>query len=206
MPIASWAKVKFMKWIGLTGGLGSGKSTVAEILRRRGLAVIDADEMAKLAVGPGSPALQQIQSRFGAQVILPDGNLNRPRLAEIVFEDASNLAALEAIIHPVVRRLTSTERSRLAASGVSKAFYDVPLLFEKQMQDQFDAVVVVAASEPAQVDRAMKRDGISREKVFARMNKQLPLAEKVRLAHHVLRNDGSLADLEKQVDELLKKL
>lgn len=195
-----------MKWIGLTGGLGSGKSTVAEILRRRSLVVIDADEMAKLAVGLGSPALEQIKSRFGPDILKSDGSLNRAKLAEVVFSDAEKLALLEAIIHPEVRRLTSRERSRVAAGGAAFAFYDVPLLFEKQMQDQFDAVVVVSASEEAQLSRAMKRDGVSRAKVFARMGSQLPLAEKVKLATYVLHNDGSLNDLERQVDELIVKL
>lgn len=195
-----------MKWIGLTGGLGSGKSTVAEILRRRGLVVIDADEMAKLAVSPGNPCLDQIKSRFGSQIFKTDGSLDRAKLADIVFQDSAKLAALEAIVHPEVRRLTSRERSRIAAGGAKLAFYDVPLLFEKNMQDQFDAVVVVSASEEAQVARAMKRDRASRDKVYARLNAQLPLTEKVRLANYVLRNDGSVADLEQQVDELLTRL
>lgn len=194
-----------MLWIGLTGGLGSGKSTVAQLLRDRGVNVIDADEMARLAVGPGSKGLDQIVQKFGTDVQSPDGSLNRAALAEIVFGDSVKLAELEAIIHPVVRELTAAARAKAEAAGAKIAFYDVPLLYEKNMSDQFDAVVVVNSGLEVQIERAMSRDGFTRDQVLARVNSQLPLAEKVRRADFVIQNTGAMSDLIPQVETLLKK-
>lgn len=195
-----------MKWIGLTGGIGSGKSTVAVILREKGLAVIDADEMARLAVSPGTETLLKIVRAFGPEILNEDGSLNRRALADLVFKDSKLLLALEQIIHPKVQELTQKKRQELAASGAKVAFYDVPLLYEKKLEKQFDAVVVVSSGEEQQIERVMIRSAISREEVRRRIASQMLLSEKVKKANFVIHNDRDINHLRSQVDQLLSQL
>ncbi len=195
-----------MKWIGLTGGIGSGKSTVAALLRERGLEVIDADAMARLAVSPGSETLRKIVQVFGPDILSADGTLNRRELGDQVFKDSKLLLALEQIVHPRVQELTQTKRAELVARGVSMAFYDVPLLYEKKMEGQFDSVVVVSSGEEQQIERVMIRSAVSREEVVRRIAAQMRLSEKVKKAQFVIHNDRDMSHLRVQVDELLKKL
>lgn len=195
-----------MKWIGLTGGIGSGKSTVAALLRERGLEVIDADAMARLAVSPGSETLRKIVQVFGPDILSADGTLNRRELGDQVFKDSKLLLALEQIVHPRVQELTQTKRAELVARGVSMAFYDVPLLYEKKMEGQFDSVVVVSSGEEQQIERVMIRSAVSREEVVRRIAAQMRLSEKVKKAQFVIHNDRDMSHLRAQVDELLKKL
>ncbi len=193
-----------MLWVGLTGGLGSGKSSVAQILRNQGFTVVDADELARQAVGRGEPGLTKVQARFGSQILNSSGELDRARLAEMVFADPKALADLEQIIHPIVRARCLEKRVEAESSGAQVAFYDVPLLFEKKMEDQFDSVVVVACSEEEQVRRAMAREGVTREKVLQRLKNQIPLNEKILRADYVVDNSGSREDLEREVQKLIQ--
>ncbi|MGE0762725.1 MAG: dephospho-CoA kinase [Bdellovibrionales bacterium] len=195
-----------MLWIGLTGGLGSGKSTVAKLLRELGYTVVDADEMARLAVGPNSEGLTKVLHQFGSHFQKPNGELDRKKLADLVFKDAEALKKLEAIVHPVVGRLTEERRLAAENRGEKVAFYDVPLLFEKNMQKRFAKIVVVDAPEELQISRTMAREGWGRKQVLQRLNSQMPLAEKTKQADFVVRNHGSLADLKMQVGELVNKL
>jgi dephospho-CoA kinase len=195
-----------MLWIGLTGGLGSGKSTVAEILRRRGHLVIDADELAHLALGQGQSAYNEIIQRFGREVIDAHGEIQRPALAKKVFGHAAELKALEDIIHPIVRRMARDRRKQAESRGLKWAFYDVPLLFEKLPRSDFDVVVVVAANDEIRIQRAITRSGLNQEEVRSRLDYQMPLKEKVKLADFVILNEGSVVDLEGEVDGFLKKL
>jgi len=195
-----------MKWIGLTGGIGSGKSTVAAILREKGLAVIDADEMARLAVSPESDTLKKIVRVFGPEILSESGELNRRALADLVFKDSKLLLELEQIIHPKVQELTQKKRQDLEASGAKVAFYDVPLLYEKRLEKQFDAVVVVSSGEEQQIERVMIRSAISREEVRRRIASQMQLAEKVKKANFVIHNDRDMDHLRAQVDQLILKL
>lgn len=195
-----------MFWIGLTGGIASGKSTVSGFLKKSGIPVVDADELARRAVEKGSEALEKIRSHFGAEVLGPDGSLDRGRLGAIVFGDRERLRELESLIHPEVRRMASEARDRLGAAGYDLAVYDVPLLFEKNMRDQFDRVVVVGCSRETQISRLMKRNGLDRSGAEARVASQLDLDVKIKGATDVIWNEGTLPELELQVENLVQKL
>lgn len=193
-----------MLWVGLTGGLGSGKSTVAKILRENGYTVVDADEMARLALRPNSTGWTKVVNHFGAELLKNDGELDRVQLAKIVFHNKQALRELENIVHPLVGALSEEQRAQAEARGETMAFYDVPLLFEKNMQDRFAFVVVVNSPLEMQIERAMKRDSLSREQALARLKNQLPLEEKVKRADFVIENTGSIEDLKKHVDRFLR--
>jgi dephospho-CoA kinase len=191
---------------GLTGGIGSGKSTVANLLRQRGVPVVDADELAREAVAPGSIGLAEVVAAFGPGVLDESGSLDRQKLGDLVFSDPQARRRLNAITHPIVRQLSQDRFTALAAQGVELAAYDVPLLFEVGLDAVLKPTVVVASSQANQVARVTARDGLSEAAAHARISAQLPLAEKRRRADHVIENDGSLAELEQQVDALLPKL
>lgn len=194
-----------MKWIGLTGGLASGKSTVARMLRTKGYPVVDADELAKDVVASGTPGLAKVIQEFGSDLLLPDGSLDRRALGRKVFGNSEALARLESIVHPLVQAETTARRKAFASQGFRLAFYDVPLLFEKQLTG-FDSVVVVSAPEALRRDRMVSRDKLSLDEIDRRLASQLPMDHKVARADHVLTNDGDLASLEAQVDRLLEAL
>ncbi len=193
-------------WIGLTGGIASGKSSVARELRRQGFAVVDADELARRAVLPGSPALTEIASTFGPDFVKPDQGLDRKKLADLVFAEPEQLRKLEAILHPRIRELMQAERLRLQASGQRLAFYDVPLLFEKNLENDFDTVLVVVCPEPEQLRRLMVRDSLTVEQARLRLKNQLPLAEKARRAQFVIDNSLPESALMTSVAMFLQKV
>ena len=188
---------------GLTGGIGSGKSTVAARFRARGVPVIDADLLAREVVAPGTPGLAEIRARFGDEVIDARGELDRARLAEIVFHDDDARRALNAITHPRVRDLALTRVQELAAQGEPLACYEVPLLIESGLGDVLRPLVVVVVDPATQVERTMRRDGSTREHAEARIRSQMPLAEKARLADHVIDNGGSVAATLARTDQVL---
>lgn len=191
---------------GVTGGIGSGKSRVAALLRARGVPVVDADELAREVVAPGSAGLSEVVSAFGPEVLGPDGALDRKRLGALVFSDETARKRLNAITHPRVRALSQARFTELAQRGATLVAYDVPLLFEAGLDAVLRPVVVVAASEPTQLARIVARDGLSEAEARARIQAQLPMDEKRRRADYVLENDGSLEALEAQVDQLLEQL
>lgn len=188
---------------GLTGGIGLGKSTVAVCFRARGVSVIDADLLAREVVAPGTPGLAEIRTRFGDEVIDARGELDRARLAEIVFHDDDARRALNAITHPRVRDLALTRVQELAAQGEPLACYEVPLLIESGLGDVLRPLVVVVVDPATQVERTMRRDGSTREHAEARIRSQMPLAEKARLADHVIDNGGSVAATLARTDQVL---
>jgi dephospho-CoA kinase len=189
-----------LRVFGLTGGIGSGKSTAAQRLRGLGLAVVNADQLARLAVVPGSPGLAQIVMHFGTGVLTAAGELDRARLAECVFSDADARQALDAIIHPVVRELAAAQFRELSERGELLACYEVPLLYEVGLERALSPVVVVSAPPALIRARLAARDGLSKEQIEARIAAQMPLTEKVRRADYVIENDGSVAQLEARVD------
>lgn len=193
-----------MKWVGLTGGIATGKSTVSKILVSRHLPVVDADQLAREAVAAGSEALIEIARVFGPGALLQTGELDRKALGAIVFSDRTKLSILEGIIHPKVRELCLTKRRELEAAGNSVAFYDVPLLFEKNMRDQFDSVLLVACNPELQRQRMAARDGLAAEEIERRLAAQIPIHEKVALSDYVIHNDGTIEDLERAVDQYIK--
>ncbi|GBE81882.1 CoaE-domain-containing protein [Sparassis latifolia] len=192
--------------VGLTGGIATGKSTVANLFRAHQVPIIDADVLARQVVLPGTPALAQIVKQFGEDVLLPDGSLNRARLGAIVFTDEAKRRKLNAIVHPAVRRAMFWDVLRYWWGGERICILDVPLLIEGGMWKWVSAVIVVYCSADIQLRRLMERDGSSREDASARLNAQLPITEKVAFADYVIDNSGERHELEKQIDTLVAKL
>lgn len=193
-----------MLTVGLTGGIGAGKSSVSALLAARGAVVVDADLLARQAVAPGTPGLAAVQREFGPQVLLPDGSLDRPALGRVVFSDPHALARLNAVVHPVVRELTKRAVEAARAADAEVVVHDVPLLVENGLHGAglYDAVVVVAARPETQLDRLVRQRGMSEPDARARVAAQAPLADKLAVATHVVHNDGVREELEPQVDAL----
>lgn len=187
--------------IGLTGGVGTGKSTVARRLLELGAEVLDADRYAREAVAKGEPALEAIRRRFGDRVLLADGSLDRKALGAIVFRDEGARRDLEAIVHPEVRARMRRDLERLKRSGASVAVCDIPLLYETGYAlDWVDGVLVVYAPEWLQKERVIARDGLSPDEAERRIRAQIPTEEKARRADWVIHNDGPLEATLAQVD------
>ncbi len=188
---------------GLTGGIASGKSTVAARLRLRGVSVIDADQLARDAVAKGTPGLADVVKAFGPGVLAADGALDRKKLASEVFSDDAKRKTLNGIVHPIVTMLTFKRAAELRDEGHVLACYEAALIVENGVADAFRPLVVVAAPEEAQIVRAGVRDAVSEVDVRSRIRAQMPLAEKVKVADFVIENAGTLADLERRTDEVL---
>lgn len=193
-----------MQLVGLTGGLGSGKSTVSAMLEARGAVILDADAFARDAVRKGTPGFDRVVARFGRGIVGPDGELDRAALAAIVFNDEASLRDLEAIVHPEVRRMIDEGVSANIGSDRVVVLVN-PLLIEMGTHRDCDVVVVVSASPQTQLERVLAR-GMAREDAEARMANQLPLDERAKHADVIIDNDGGLPELEAQVDELWARL
>jgi dephospho-CoA kinase len=191
---------------GLTGGIASGKSAVARRLRARGVPVIDADQLAREAVMPGTRGLAEIVERFGGGVLDAEGNLDRKALARLVFGDEGERAALNAIVHPRVTALTMERAAELAERGEPLACYEAALIVENGLADAFRPLVVVSAPADVQIARAMARDGATEAEARARLAAQAPLAQKAAAADHVIDNRGTLEDLDRATDEVLEAI
>jgi dephospho-CoA kinase len=191
-----------VKTIALTGGIGTGKSTVAGILRERGVTVIDADEAVRAVQAPGTEGLRKLTEAFGEEILTPDRGLDRTRMAAIAFTDAGARRKLEAIIHPLVR-LWMAERQREAIErGEQVVVHDIPLLYESRGSAGFDAVLLVYAPEPLQLRRLIELRGMDEQEARARIAAQMPIEEKRRLASHVIVNTGSLSELRERLDQV----
>jgi dephospho-CoA kinase len=188
--------------VGLTGGIGSGKSEVSRLLARHGAVVVDADLIAREVVEPGTPGLARLVAEFGAEVLRGDGTLDRPALGARVFADPAALARLNAIVHPLVGERTAELLREARASGATVVVHDVPLLVENNLADSYDAVVVVAARPQTQLDRLVRLRGLPEAEARQRLDVQAPLADKLAVATHVVQNDGPLEDLAPQVKQL----
>jgi dephospho-CoA kinase len=191
--------------VGLTGGIGTGKSTVARLFAARGIPVVDADALAREVVAPGTIGNAEVAAEW-PQVIGPDGAIDRRRLSEIVFADPAARARLERITHPLIQQASAARLTDLAGEGHPLALYEAALLVESGRWKDFDGLIVVTASPETQVARAVTRGGITREEAEARVKAQLPTAEKVRVATHVIDNDGALTETEAQVENVLREL
>ena len=190
-----------MRVLGLTGGIGSGKSMVAQMFARLGAVVIDADQVAREVVEPGQPALQEIAAAFGSDVILPDGHLDRPRLAEIIFANAAERAKLDAITHPRIRtRMDELIKARRSGPGV--LIVDIPLLYENERRTSVEKVIVVWVDPQTQLRRIRQRDGLSAEAAHQRIAAQMPLEAKRARADHVIDNSGTREDTRRQVEAI----
>jgi len=189
--------------VGLTGGIGSGKSEVARRLAERGAVLIDADVAARKVVEPGSPGLARIAAAFGDGVLRPDGSLNRERLGEIVFADPGLRAELNAIVHPMVREwMQAAERAAVQTDGDAIVVHDVPLLAESRGKAGFDPVIVVDVPPELQLERLVRLRGMPAEQARARMAAQASREQRLAVADVVIDNSGSLEDLDRRVAEV----
>jgi dephospho-CoA kinase len=190
-----------MLLVGLTGGIGAGKSTVARLLAARGAAVIEADDLARDAVARGTDAFDRIVAAFGPAIVAPDGDLDRGRLGEIVFADPERRRALEAIVHPEVARLF-VEAVDPYRETDHVVVYAVPLLVERGLVAAFDVVLVVVADTEHRVERVVRARGLEPDEVRRRIAAQVSDEERAAVADVLLDNDGDLEHLEPQVDRL----
>ncbi|MCK6512973.1 dephospho-CoA kinase [Myxococcota bacterium] len=195
-----------MKLFGLTGGIASGKSTVARILREHGVWVLDSDAVAREAVVPQSEGLKAICEAFGEGFLLSDGTLDRKKLGELIFRDPQARQTLNAILHPKIAQISARHIQAYAETGACCAVYEVPLLFENQMQHAFHATLLVAVPEDIQRQRLCQREALSPEAAQARLDAQMPLSQKRALADYVIENDQTLESLRQQTLALWKTL
>jgi dephospho-CoA kinase len=196
-----------MLLVGLTGGIGSGKSTVANLLADRGAVVVDADVLAREAVEPGTPGFERVVKRFGSELVdlATGGVLDRKKLAEIVFADERARKDLEAIIHPEVGRLLLEEVARYRATDRIVVF-DAPLIVEGGFGDGLDALIVVTAPREEQIARLVRDRGMAEDEAGARIAAQSTQEEKLARATHVIRNEGSIDELDGQVHDVWEDL
>jgi dephospho-CoA kinase len=192
--------------IGLTGGIGTGKSTVSAMLKAKGIMVIDSDQIAREVVEPGSKALAQIVAHFGQEVLLPNGRLNRKALGARVFGNEEERKRLMEITHPAIFAETEKRISEAKKNGEALIVLDSPLLIETGRYKQTDLVVLVYADEETQLQRIMSRDNLTEEEARYRINAQMPIDEKRQYADIIIDNRGTIEELEVQVAQLLNRL
>ncbi len=197
-------KLPLMLKVGLTGGIGAGKSEVSRLLVARGAVLIDADRIAREVVAPGTAGLAAVVEAFGKEVLAVDGSLDRPRLGSIVFADPEKLAVLNSIVHPLVGARSRELESAAADDAV--VIHDVPLLAENGLAPLYDLVVVVDASPETQLDRLVRLRGMTEEDARARMAAQATREKRLEIADVVIDNDVPLEALERRVDEVWSEL
>lgn len=194
---------KTMKWIGLTGGIATGKSSVARLIESRSYKVIDADHISHRLTKVGMPAYDHIIQTFGEEILQNDLQLDRKKLGQIIFENSEKKIALESILHPLIQEEVQVQKQRELQKGAHMCFYDVPLLFEKNLETQFDEVWVVWCDFDTQIDRLKKRNNLTVEEALLRINNQWPLPVKVKKADYCIDNSTDEISLIKIVDKFL---
>lgn len=192
--------------VGLTGGIGSGKSTVARMLQRLGAVIIDADAISRELVEPGEPALHALVDEFGAEIIAPDGSLRRGKLAELAFSSPDGTQRLNAVMHPLIAAESRRRIDRAAQEGVHVVVYDMPLLLETGQRDLVDLVVVVDVPVETQVRRAVEFRGLDEADVRRRIEVQATRDERLAAADVVIDNSESVDQTQAQVDALWRRL
>ena len=188
--------------VGLTGGIAAGKSVVASRLAEHGAAVIDHDALAREVVRAGTPGLRAIVGTFGPEVLTPEGALDRPALARLVFTDAAARERLDAVLHPLIRAVAREAEAAAVRGGAVVVVHDIPLLVETGQQDAFDVVVVVDAPVDLRIQRLVQGRGLSDAAARGRITAQVEDAVRMAAADVVLDGSGTIADLERQVDSL----
>jgi dephospho-CoA kinase len=194
-----------VKLVGLTGGVGSGKSTVAAMLRELGAEVVDADEASHAVYEPDTPGFAAVMREFGDGYIL-EGRIDRRRLGELVFRDAEARRRLNAIVHPLVREWMAARTAEAAERGAKVVVHDVPLLFENGLERLFSSVVLVYIPEEMQVERLVQGRGFTPERAREVIAAQMPIEAKRRVAHHVIDNSGTIEETRAQVERLWAQL
>ena len=195
-----------MLLIGLTGNIGSGKSTVAQLLSERGATIIDADVLARRAVELGSPAYKAIVERWGTSILAPDGSIDRTALRRIVFTDTAELEQLNALVHPEVERMRAGLVEQARHRGDRLVVCDIPLLFERRMTDSFDRIVLVDAPRPVRLERLVRERGLRETEAMDMIVAQMPAELKRARANHVIDNDATLTQLDTRVAEVWSAL
>ena len=191
-----------MKLVGLTGGIATGKSTVASMLSQLGARIIDADELAREIVHPGQEAWREIVETFGQEILRADKSIDREKLRKKVFRDTEARKRLESITHPRIRSLAQQRMQQLAAEGAKIVVYMAPLLFENQVHLWLRPVILVACDAATQKRRLQKRDGLNDEEIQQHLKAQMSLEEKRELADFIIENTGTLDSLRKRVEEV----
>jgi dephospho-CoA kinase len=195
-----------VKIVGLTGGIGTGKSSVSAMLRELGATVIDADEATRAVQAPGSEGLRQLVAEFGEGILTGGGELDRARLADIAFHDPEARQRLNAIVHPLVRLWMAERQQEAAERGDAVVVLDIPLLFEARGAGAFETVLLVYAPEEVALRRLVELRGMSEDAARARMGAQMPIEEKRRLATCVIENTGDLDELRRRVERVWREL
>ena len=190
-----------MKLIGLTGGVGSGKSTVAAILHDLGADIVDADEASHAVYAPGTPGFDAVVLEFGPEYVR-GGEIDRARLGRLVFDDADARRRLNAIVHPLVREWMAKRTREAAERGAEVVIQDVPLLYENGLEDLFSSVVLVYVPDEVQLERLVEGRGIDADRARAMIAAQMPIDAKRRRAHHVIDNSGTKEETRRQVEEM----
>lgn len=191
--------------IGLTGGIASGKSTASNYLKEKGIPVVDADLIARLAVDKGMPAYHEIIKAFGDGVLNPDLTINRSYLGDIIFKDADKRKVLNSIVHPAVREEMNRQAESHLKAGSRSVVLDIPLLFESQLTHMVNKTLLVYVSPQVQLQRLLSRDPLTEEQASARISSQMSLEEKIKIADAVIRNDGTKDELYRQIDGIIKE-
>ncbi len=191
-----------MLLVGLTGNIGSGKSTVAQMLSEHGATIIDADVLARRAVELGTPGFEKIVARWGRDVLASDGHLDRAALRRVVFADHDQLEELNDIVHPEVERLRARLMAQARARGDRLVVCDIPLLFERHMTDRFDRIVLVDAHRALRLERLVQDRGLSETEAMEMIAAQMPAELKRARADFIIENDGTLTQLERRVQDL----
>ena len=195
-----------MIYVGLTGNIASGKSQVSRMLAERGAVIVDADVLAREAVEPGSPGYERVVGRWGKDVLAPDGTIDRAKLRHLVFGDRDELEALNSIVHPGIARLRRARIAEGRASGATVLVYVAPLLFERHIAREFDAIILVDAPRAVRLQRLVDQRGISMEDAVNMIASQMPAELKRARADYVIENDGTVQELERQVDDVWQRL
>jgi len=195
-----------VKLVGLTGGIASGKSTVAAMLRELGAKIINADDLARAIVQPGKEAWKEIVAAFGTEILRPDRAIDREKLRSAIFEDPQKRKRLDAITHPRIRALAQARAHELAAKGSAIVVYGAPLLFENEAHLWLRPVILVACLDALQRRRLKARDHLGEAEIEQHLKAQMPLSEKRPLADFVIENDGDLDELKKQVKDVWEKI
>ncbi len=191
--------------IGLTGGIASGKSTISNLLKTYGIAVIDADQIARDVVEPGNDAYKQIVEHFGTEILETDGTIARKKLGTVIFNDPKERKTLNGIVHPAIRQKMRDEKDRYFEEGEEVVVYDIPLLFESDLRHMVDKTLLVYVDDNVQFERLLHRDQTTKEEAQSRINSQMPLTEKKSLADEVIDNNGTIEQTEAQLQAILKK-
>jgi dephospho-CoA kinase len=188
--------------LGLTGPTGAGKSLVSVLLKKQGFATLDTDEISRRAVEPGTKCLEELKTKFGAAIILPDGSLDRKQLGKLVFSDKALLESLNAVTHPYIMALIKAELSKLLKNGFEKVVLDAPALFEAQADTLCDKVIAVVASRALRLERIMVRDAMTRSEAQARLDAQPTLEYYTAHSDYILENSGDIENLKNTLKDI----